>query len=91
MTWNFRGQFYSIEQSIIGQRLKLKSNNCYIAALRSGCRNDRIMLGNNSHIQKQQENIGEGNSYFPKYIISILQSSVDTVGKLELTGWRFIV
>ena len=34
----------------------------------------------------QQENISEGNFYFPKYNISISESSLETNEKLELTG-----
>ena len=34
-------------------------------------------------METQQDNIREGNSYFQKYSISISQSSVVTIGKLE--------
>ena len=36
-------------------------------------------------MQIQQENIRKGKLYFLKYSISVSQSSVDTIGKLELT------
>ena len=33
-------------------------------------------------MQAQQENIRDGSFYFPKYSISLSESSIDTIGKL---------
>ena len=49
------------------------------------------MIQNNAgkqffHMQKQQENIREGNFYFPNCSISISLSSVDRISKLEPIG-----
>ena len=38
-----------------------------------------------SYLTAPQENIGEDNFYFPKYSISVSQSSADTIRQLELT------
>ena len=43
------------------------------------------MMGNNTSYATQQENIKEGNLYFPKYI-SFSPCSVDTIQKFELIG-----
>ena len=37
-------------------------------------------------MQMQQKNIRGDNFFFPKYSVLISQTSVDTIGKLELIG-----
>ena len=52
------------------EKAKTRSNNGYIAAVSSGCANDtKQCWGTVFHIRTQQENIREGNFYFPKYSI----------------------